>query len=56
MCLDDTDNGNVGLHRDLFAFEALPPYNQRPAHSNSGPHDNVILFKTRPYHYGHGFP
>ena len=54
MCLDDTDDGNVGLHRD--AFETLPPYYQRPAHSNSGPHDNAILFKTRPHHYGHGFP
>lgn len=55
-CLDDADDGHVGLHCDLFAFETLSPYYQRPAHSNSGPHDNAVLFKARPLRYSHGIP
>ena len=54
-CLEDTDGVNVGLNYNLFAFETLPPYYQHPAHCNSEPHHNAILFKTRPHHYSHGF-
>ena len=48
--MEDTDGVSIGLNHDLFAIETLSPYYQHPAHSNSGPHHNTILFKARPLH------
>ena len=48
--MEDTDGVSVGLNHDLFAIETLSPYYQHPAHSNSGPHHNTILFKAHPLH------